>query len=98
VGVVPDYLSLYDTFDTDHTRQLKEIFFVAIISFFKRGTPAGELEPRIRENGVIRKTWEDTKKGSPVVRTPGPLGSAGRTRRNSSNPLKSRGIVNFEFL
>jgi hypothetical protein len=46
---------------------------VDVISFFKRER---ELELRICGNGVIKKTWEDTKIGNPVVRTPGFLGSA----------------------
>jgi hypothetical protein len=67
---------MYETFNKDQKRQLNQILFSAIISFFKRRTTEGDLELRIRGNGVIKKTWEDIKKGNPMVRTSGSLGSA----------------------
>ncbi len=74
--VLSDYLTLYDAFGKDQKRQLNQILFAGIISFFKRGTTEGELELRIRGNGAIKKTWEDIKKRNPMVRTSGSLGSA----------------------
>ncbi len=96
-GMLSDFLSLYETFDKDRKRQLNQILFSAIISFFKRGTTEGELELRIRGNGVIKKTWEDIKKGNPIVRTSGSLGSASRTRTNVEciNKANLSGIRHF---
>jgi hypothetical protein len=63
---------------------------VNLISFFKR---EGELELRIRGNGVIRKTWEDIKResGGSLTRFPWlgeqeieSLSQAGSLRRHRS--------------
>ena len=92
-GILTDYLSLYETFDKDHKRQLNQILFSVIISYLKAGSTEGEIELRIRGNGVITKAWEDIKKGNQKVRTSGSLGFARHTKTQtalcSTPPSKS---------
>ncbi len=88
-NLMSEYSNLYHRFEKEQKKQLNQILFSAIISFLKRGTKEGEIELRIRGNGAIRKRWDDIKKGIPVVRTPGSLGSAGKTR-TCNPPVNSR--------
>ena len=92
-GALSYYLLLDDNFDKDHRSQLSRILFAAIISSFKRGKTEGELELRIRCNGGMKKTWEDTKMGNPMLRTSGSHRSARHTITQttfcSEFPLKS---------
>ena len=42
-GILTDYLSLYETFDKDPTRQLNKILFSAIVSSSKPNRPRRRL-------------------------------------------------------
>ena len=78
--ILSDFTLLHSKLEKNEKRRLNHLLFSGIISHLRRQQTGGDIEIRIRADGVMKKTWEDLKKVNRVVRIPGSHGSASRTR------------------
>ena len=47
--------------DKETRRRINHVLFAGIVSYFTRGSDAGELEIKIRGDGNVKKIWQDLK-------------------------------------